>query len=137
MAGQSRLKSIGLTLFVVAAFILLVSQSYFSFSPKLPQGGVPENHALDTQEAASENHIAGVLSGDLSFSPKLTQHGYEEGHALDSQEVASGNYLADVISGSKNLHARQAIADDYTCAVGRPCKNGACCGASGNCGYGQ
>ncbi|KAF9888672.1 hypothetical protein FE257_008430 [Aspergillus nanangensis] len=26
--------------------------------------------------------------------------------------------------------------DDYTCGPGRPCKNSACCGASGNCGYG-
>ncbi|OHW99356.1 chitinase [Colletotrichum incanum] len=28
------------------------------------------------------------------------------------------------------------LADDpYTCGPGRPCSNGACCGASGNCGY--
>ncbi|KAK0669896.1 bacteriodes thetaiotaomicron symbiotic chitinase [Cercophora samala] len=26
--------------------------------------------------------------------------------------------------------------DDYTCAPGRPCKNGACCGKDGFCGYG-
>lgn len=26
--------------------------------------------------------------------------------------------------------------DDYTCGPGRPCSNGACCGASGYCGYG-
>ncbi|KAK4442801.1 glycoside hydrolase [Podospora aff. communis PSN243] len=26
--------------------------------------------------------------------------------------------------------------DDYTCGPGRPCKNQACCGKSGNCGYG-
>ncbi|KAJ3953651.1 hypothetical protein N0V92_009873 [Colletotrichum tropicale] len=25
--------------------------------------------------------------------------------------------------------------DPYTCGPGRPCSNGACCGASGNCGY--
>ena len=27
--------------------------------------------------------------------------------------------------------------DDYTCGPGRPCANGACCGASGNCGFGD
>ncbi|KAK2590532.1 hypothetical protein QQS21_011782 [Conoideocrella luteorostrata] len=26
--------------------------------------------------------------------------------------------------------------EDYTCGPGRPCHNGACCGESGNCGYG-
>jgi hypothetical protein len=136
MAGQTRLKSIGLTLFLVAAFILLVSQSYFSFSPKLTQRGVSERYASDNQEAVPDNQLGSILSGDLSFSPKLTQHGFEEGHALDNQETAPENYLTDVVSGGRSLHARQAIADDYTCAVGRPCKNGACCGASGNCGYG-
>lgn len=29
-----------------------------------------------------------------------------------------------------------AADEDYTCAAGRPCSNGACCGKSGNCGYG-
>ncbi|KAJ6194672.1 hypothetical protein J3E72DRAFT_198535 [Bipolaris maydis] len=28
-----------------------------------------------------------------------------------------------------------ASSGDYTCGPGRPCKNGACCGASGWCGY--
>lgn len=32
-----------------------------------------------------------------------------------------------------NITRRQ----DYTCGPGRPCSNGACCGASGNCGYGS
>lgn len=32
-----------------------------------------------------------------------------------------------------NLTRRQ----DYTCGPGRPCSNGACCGVSGNCGYGK
>lgn len=27
--------------------------------------------------------------------------------------------------------------EDYTCSPDRPCSNGACCGASGNCGYGK
>ncbi len=26
--------------------------------------------------------------------------------------------------------------DDYSCGPGKPCKNGACCGKSGYCGYG-
>lgn len=37
--------------------------------------------------------------------------------------------------GSFNLFGRAEV-DDHTCAKGRPCKNGACCGSSGACGYG-
>ena len=29
------------------------------------------------------------------------------------------------------------VADDYSCSAAKPCSNGACCGASGYCGYGQ
>lgn len=34
-----------------------------------------------------------------------------------------------------NLFGRAQV-DDHTCAKGRECINGACCGASGACGYG-
>lgn len=27
--------------------------------------------------------------------------------------------------------------DDYSCSAANPCSNGACCGASGYCGYGE
>lgn len=39
----------------------------------------------------------------------------------------------DAIFAFSNITRRQ----DYTCGPGRPCSNGACCGASGNCGYGD
>ncbi|UKZ78670.1 hypothetical protein TrVFT333_006416 [Trichoderma virens FT-333] len=46
--------------------------------------------------------------------------------------------VPDVGEQSKyiNLFGRAAVVDDHTCAKGRPCINGACCGASGVCGYG-
>ncbi|KAI1774392.1 hypothetical protein F4818DRAFT_442540 [Hypoxylon cercidicola] len=36
-------------------------------------------------------------------------------------------------SSTPELRRRQ---DDYSCGPGKPCRNGACCGASGFCGYG-
>jgi chitinase len=33
-------------------------------------------------------------------------------------------------------NASLARRDDYTCSAAAPCSNGACCGASGYCGYG-
>ncbi|KAG6238482.1 hypothetical protein E4U25_001673 [Claviceps purpurea] len=38
-------------------------------------------------------------------------------------------------ASSRALKALQA-REDYTCGPGRPCSNKACCGESGNCGYG-
>lgn len=53
-------------------------------------------------------------------------------------------------TGVLNLHRRSSASpasseeltnltrrEDYTCAAGRPCSNGACCGESGFCGYGK
>ena len=47
-------------------------------------------------------------------------------HAVISQDV-------DLTA---NITKRQED-DDHTCAVGRPCKNHACCGKTGFCGYGM
>jgi len=40
----------------------------------------------------------------------------------------------DVSSSNVSLLMRR---DDYSCGKGNPCSNGACCGASGYCGYGK
>ncbi|BCR84335.1 uncharacterized protein ACHE_11737S [Aspergillus chevalieri] len=49
--------------------------------------------------------------------------------------IARDTFIPDDIPSytHPNLTRRQ----DYTCGPGRPCSNGACCGASGNCGYGK
>lgn len=39
----------------------------------------------------------------------------------------------DSLPNHSNLSRRQ----DYSCSANRPCSNGACCGSSGFCGYGQ
>jgi hypothetical protein len=44
-------------------------------------------------------------------------------------------------SGAKKVEPPTSNASlfrrDYTCGPGNPCSNGACCGASGFCGYGE
>ncbi|KAG9078041.1 hypothetical protein FS749_010005 [Ceratobasidium sp. UAMH 11750] len=42
-------------------------------------------------------------------------------------------YFAAVVS---TLFLNSVLADDYSCSKAKPCVNGACCGASGFCGYG-
>lgn len=39
-------------------------------------------------------------------------------------------------SSSNHSSIYRRAEDDYSCRAGRPCHNGACCGASGYCGYG-
>jgi hypothetical protein len=136
MAGQTRSKSIGLILLLFTTVIFLVSRSYFPLSPAPVQLDIREAYGIHNGEALPDNQLETDLSVDFSFSPKLTQHGFEDGHGLGNEEAATANYLPDLVSSSQRLQARQAIADDYTCAVGRPCRNGACCGDSGVCGYG-
>src|SRR4051794_24763044 len=36
-----------------------------------------------------------------------------------------------------NNHVAISARDDYSCSASNPCSNGACCGASGYCGYGD
>jgi hypothetical protein len=49
--------------------------------------------------------------------------------------LARRKYLQDpTMNGSSLLQRRQ---DDYSCGSGRPCCDGACCGESSFCGYGN
>lgn len=137
MAGQTRSKSIGLTLLLFVTVVFLISRSYFALSPTPAQHEAREAYGLDIGETTPDNQLGTDFSAGFSFSPKLTQHGHKDGHAPSNEETTTKDHLPDLVSGSQSLRARQAIADDYTCAVGRPCRNGACCGDSGVCGYGQ
>jgi hypothetical protein len=57
----------------------------------------------------------------FSITPKITQN---------SQTKGSLQTRLDLVT-------RQVNGNNDTCAIGRPCKNGACCGVSGYCGYGK
>ena len=133
MEGRVGLRSAGSAFLLVLVLIFLHS----SFLPTFKQPSVTTARNPDIQRATLSDTLGGVLNGDLCFSPKLSQHGVTQDHVFGDQETISKDHLADIVSGSQSLDARQAMADDFTCAVGRPCKNGACCGASGNCGYGK
>ncbi|KAJ5555613.1 hypothetical protein N7461_004083 [Penicillium sp. DV-2018c] len=43
---------------------------------------------------------------------------------------------ADLLEGLDVLDLMNNVEDPYTCSKDKPCSNGACCGKSGNCGYG-
>ncbi|KAK4186062.1 hypothetical protein QBC35DRAFT_453660 [Podospora australis] len=64
------------------------------------------------------------LTFALEHSPEQVDHGL----LRPQTEFTTDSEVADV-----NITRRQV--NDYTCAVGRPCKNGACCGSGGFCGY--
>jgi chitinase len=49
--------------------------------------------------------------------------------SLEASDVSKGNNV------TSELQRRQSD-DPYSCGPGKPCSNGACCGASGFCGYG-
>ncbi|CAE6458092.1 unnamed protein product [Rhizoctonia solani] len=46
--------------------------------------------------------------------------------------LVAGALLAGLLASVLDV----ATADDYSCSKSKPCVNGACCGASGYCGYG-
>jgi hypothetical protein len=57
-------------------------------------------------------------------------------HASKALNVVVGrdsSYETHGISNASEFIRR----DDYSCGVGKPCANGACCGPSGFCGYGS
>lgn len=68
---------------------------------------------------------------------QLSQRGYKRD---DDSATFTEGVLVDVHSHGHHSHSLAHSLhrrEDYTCAPGRKCTNGACCGASGNCGYGQ
>ena len=50
------------------------------------------------------------------------------------KQYAESSDLGDIIDYPTN--ASLVRRDDYSCGPDKPCKNGACCGKSGYCGYG-
>jgi hypothetical protein len=57
-----------------------------------------------------------------------------------NEAVADGSYSSSDLSQRYAEHVASTstlFRRDYTCGPGKPCANGACCGASGFCGYGK
>lgn len=56
---------------------------------------------------------------------------------LPDDALSHPGYLSlEPVKLEDSLLPALASRDDYTCGPGKPCKNQACCGKSGNCGYG-
>jgi hypothetical protein len=43
----------------------------------------------------------------------------------------------DSLDGFSLANSSLAKRDDFACGPGNPCRNGACCGSGGFCGYGK
>ncbi|KAL6693261.1 glycoside hydrolase family 18 protein [Trichoderma pleuroticola] len=94
---------------------------------------------MGKKQAARPPNATGLLMVALVailfiFPSSVTAAGPEIGRDLGLTRRA----IPDLGEETKfiNLFGRAAIVDDHTCAKGRPCLNGACCGSSGACGYG-
>lgn len=71
-----------------------------------------------------------LLSHDKSPKSEVT---HSNDNILVSRGFAGSLDNAVASNATSGIH----IAEDYTCTPTRPCSNGACCGASGNCGFGE
>lgn len=55
---------------------------------------------------------------------------------FNSLSVTARDLTSRLIWETRAESAALFRRDDYSCSASRPCKNGACCGGSGFCGYG-
>jgi hypothetical protein len=62
-----------------------------------------------------------------------SQHASKALNIIVGRDSPSSGYDTHDMSNVSEITRR----DDYSCGVGNPCSNGACCGASGFCGYGS
>jgi hypothetical protein len=53
-----------------------------------------------------------------------------------SRSSIVGQHAATIDSLKSKAYGTLLGRDDYSCSASNPCSNGACCGASGFCGYG-
>lgn len=90
-------------------------------------------HSLrhDTMGSIGKLSSCGIVL--LSFIVLLF-FGRYSGHIPGHNSVRSPS---DSVFGARDANAYLSRRDDYTCSADRPCQNGACCGATGNCGYGS
>lgn len=82
---------------------------------------------------------AGTAFLSFSFLISLSRYYFPQ----DSSQISTVLVARDSIFEGYDTEAISSNVsdlfrrDDYTCGPGRPCANGACCGARGYCGYGS
>lgn len=70
-------------------------------------------------------------------APAHAAHGHHHRRHAHPKRHANPALL-DSSDGALSSNASMLMRrDDYSCGPGNPCSNGACCGASGYCGYGK
>lgn len=62
---------------------------------------------------------------------------WPENHEKNQVRLLARDDQLDVEEEQYSSNATLMRRDDFSCSSGRPCKNGACCGGSGFCGYGE
>ncbi|CAG8001645.1 unnamed protein product [Penicillium salamii] len=73
----------------------------------------------------------GILLGLSCLVFWRPSSGYLPGSSISARDTFAVGSLAS------RSHASIFARDDYSCSASKPCSNGACCGASGYCGYGD
>jgi hypothetical protein len=120
MGALKRLSHI--VVILLSFFILIIVSTYFQH-----------------RESESETDLVARGSNDAIFgsAPARAAHGHHHKrhtHARRISNLAVIDPPGDVPDSNSSLLTRR---DDYSCGPGNPCSNGACCGASGYCGYGK
>lgn len=123
---MERLKRVSHVGIVLLSFVVLIIVStYFQ-------------HAQ--HEGTSSLLASGPIESSTSSTAAHNKHGHHHRdhiHARRHSDTASPAAV-DVLSLVPDTNVSLLMRrDDYSCGPGKPCANGACCGASGYCGYGD
>lgn len=62
---------------------------------------------------------------------------WAENHEKNQASLLAKDDQFDVEEEQFSSNVTLMRRDEFSCGSGRPCHNGACCGASGFCGYGK
>lgn len=98
-------------------------------------GGRRESSRADSLERFLLSVFALIIC--ITFLLKVGIDTFSADYSNSGQNTAKltrREYLQEPTTNGSSLLQRR---DDYTCGPGRPCRNGACCGESGFCGYGN
>jgi hypothetical protein len=85
------------------------------------------------------SHCANIPIEDVKHA-EIFDRQINRRHRLGDRHVHRLPELSSsLLSNATSLVSDTGLSrrDDYSCGPGKPCANGACCGASGYCGYGM
>lgn len=75
------------------------------------------------------------IVGLLGFLYAIFGTGHETSLSLHTERSVDHDIFQEIQETQENVTLQRR--DDYSCSADNPCHNGACCGKSGYCGYGE